>query len=77
MHLASITSQEENDKLEKYIKDFGEFKRIFYTYVNTIFIRQQFISSLDVQFSLELLQFKKLKSNSRRTINMRCIHIYV
>lgn len=23
MHLASITSQEENDKLEKYIKDFG------------------------------------------------------
>lgn len=25
MHLASITSQEENDKLEKYIKDFGEY----------------------------------------------------
>lgn len=24
MHLASITSQEENDKLEKYIKDFGK-----------------------------------------------------
>lgn len=24
MHLASISSQEENDKLEKYIKDFGE-----------------------------------------------------
>lgn len=27
MHLASITSQEENDKLEKYIKDFGEYSR--------------------------------------------------
>lgn len=26
MHLASITSQEENDKLEKYIKDFGKLK---------------------------------------------------
>lgn len=25
MHLASITSQEENDKLEKYIKDFGMY----------------------------------------------------
>lgn len=25
MHLASITSQEENDKLEKYVKDFGEW----------------------------------------------------
>lgn len=24
MHLASINSQEENDRLEKYIKDFGE-----------------------------------------------------
>jgi hypothetical protein len=25
MHLASISSQEENDKLEKYVKDFGRF----------------------------------------------------
>jgi len=24
MHLASISSQDENDKLEKYIKDFGK-----------------------------------------------------
>ena len=25
MHLASISSQEENDKLEKHIRDFGEY----------------------------------------------------
>jgi len=40
MHLASIISQEENDKLEKYIKDFGKkvhkkFK-IIYVSVNVI-----------------------------------------
>lgn len=27
MHLASISSQEENDNLEKHIKDFGEYSR--------------------------------------------------
>lgn len=26
MHLASISSQEENDKLEKHIRDFGKLK---------------------------------------------------
>ncbi|EFA12925.2 uncharacterized protein tfc [Tribolium castaneum] len=31
MHLASITSQEENDKLEKYIKDFGLGHEHFWT----------------------------------------------
>ncbi|XP_019769942.1 mannose-binding protein C [Dendroctonus ponderosae] len=31
MHLASITSQEENDKLEKYIKDFGFGNEHFWT----------------------------------------------
>nr|CAH7750839.1 unnamed protein product [Callosobruchus chinensis] len=31
MHLASITSQEENDKLEKYIKDFGFGHEHFWT----------------------------------------------
>ncbi|XP_074025521.1 brevican core protein triforce [Leptinotarsa decemlineata] len=31
MHLASITSQEENDKLEKYIKDFGYGNEHFWT----------------------------------------------
>lgn len=30
MHLASITSQEENDKLEKYITDYGKLTLIFY-----------------------------------------------
>ncbi|KRT80849.1 C-type lectin, partial [Oryctes borbonicus] len=31
MHMASITSQEENDKLEKYIKDFGYGNEHFWT----------------------------------------------
>lgn len=31
MHLASITSQEENDRLEKYIKDFGMGNEHFWT----------------------------------------------
>lgn len=29
MHLASITSQEENDKLEKHIRDFGKLQFLF------------------------------------------------
>lgn len=30
MHLASISSQEENDRLEKHIRDYGEYYRIFW-----------------------------------------------
>lgn len=29
MHLASISSQEENDRLEKHIRDYGENKKGF------------------------------------------------
>lgn len=31
MHLASISSQEENDKLEKHIRDFGKLKYHIHT----------------------------------------------
>lgn len=61
MHLASINSQEENDKLEKYIKDFGKKntnaeQTIVYNYTfsstNTMKTRQNHVKIINILESL-------------------------